>query len=259
MLVRKICSFTLVICFGIAQTVAQRPQPGPGAGPPGGPEQKAATSDNPYAELTKSKDSKTKGLADRYGNLIKYQEWGTASGKSIVAKYVSHDPDMKHVKLAVPGKGTGKDRATQEYDVPIEKLNKTSQSRVKQIDTLQKKLDELASAEPKSGEGGAQPGVPEAGAEGHGRAVRGRYGRPAKGADATTAGPEGAQAPGPQPPAQAQAPAVDPSASEPDPLGFAELPPVSPGPGPGAGPGAAPGPAPNADGGPGAVPAAQPQ
>jgi len=244
-----------VTCFAVAEAGAQRPQPGPGAGPPGAAEQKAATSDNPYAELTKSKDSKTKGLADRYGNLIKYQEWGTASGKSIVAKYVSHDPDMKHVKLAVPSKGTGKDRATQEYDVPIEKLNKTSQSRVKQIDTLQKKLDELASAEPKNGEGGAQPGGgAEAGADGHGRAVRGRYGRQAKGTDAATAGAEGAQSPGPQAPAQAQAPAEDPSASEPDPLGFAELPPISPG--PGAGPGAAPGPAPNADGGPGTVPPA---
>jgi hypothetical protein len=246
-IMRIIYCFAFLFSFAVARSFSQE-QPGPVA--PG--QKPAANADNPYADLTKSKDLKTKGLAERYGNLIKYQEWGTASGKSIVAKYVSHDADMKHVKLAVP-KGTGKDRATQEYDVALEKLNKTSQARVKQIDTLQKKLDELASAEPKNGEAGVPPAGPE-GAEGRGRTARGRYGRPAKGRDAAIAGPDGAQAPSTQPQAtqQAQAPAEDPSASEPDPLGFAELQPVSAGPEAGPGPGA--GPIPNPDGGPGSVP-----
>src|SRR3954471_7381733 len=247
MIMRIAYCFAFVFSFAAAQGFSQEQ---PGAAAPG--QKPASNADNPYADLMKSKDVKTKGLAERYGNLIKYQEWGTVSGKTIVAKYVSHDPDMKHVKLAVP-KGTGKDRAVQEYDVGLEKLNKSAQARGKQIDTLRNKLDELASAEPKNGEAGAAPA--------EGRNLRGRYGRPAKGNDAAHAGPEGA---GPQPPTpgpEAQVPVEDPSSAEPDPLGFAELQPVSPGPGPGAGPGPGPGgiPAPGPEGGPGSVPPATPQ
>jgi hypothetical protein len=41
-------------------------------------------------------------------------------------------------------KGRGADRVVREVKVPVEQLSKTCQSRVKQIATLQKKLDELA-------------------------------------------------------------------------------------------------------------------
>src|SRR4051812_30360212 len=150
MKMRVFCAFAVAVCLAVAQGRVQEQQPGQGA--PGS--KAAAAADNPYAELTKSKDSKTKGLAERYGNLIKYQEWTTASGKAPIAKYLSHDPDLKHVKLGV-GVGTGKDRAVKEFNVSMESLSKTSQSRLKQIDALQKKLDELASAEPKNGEAGA--------------------------------------------------------------------------------------------------------
>src|SRR6185437_5384199 len=106
-----------------------------------------------YSELAKGKDPKAKAMVERYTNMVRYQEWGTASGKSVMAKYLSHDPDLKHVKLAVP-KGSGKERTVQEYDVELDKLSKTAQSRLKQIDALQKKLDELAATAPK-GDGAA--------------------------------------------------------------------------------------------------------
>lgn len=205
-----------VLCLLAAGAVAQEGPTAtkPGDTPPPGVEKK-------YWELTHSKDVKVKGLAERYMTMMRFQEWGTASGKSIIARYVSHDPDLKHVKLAVP-KGTGKDRVLTEYTVDVEKqLNKTSQARVKQIDALQKKLDDMAGA----AKPGDVAGAP-AGPEGPANPVHQERGAPGQGA---AAGPEAGQ----QPVAAAEQP--DPSASEPDPLGFAELPPVAAGP---AGPGA---------------------
>ncbi len=146
----------LIVSIGISLAIGQaRAQEAPrGSLPTGSPA--TAGPEEKYADLTHSKDPKTKGLAERYLNLLKYQEWGTASGKIIVAKYVSHDPDLRHVKLAVP-RGIGKDRTVKEYNVDVEILNKISQARVKQIDTLQKKLDELAVSD-KQGDAGIQAG-----------------------------------------------------------------------------------------------------
>jgi hypothetical protein len=59
---------------------------------------------------------------------------------------VSHDPDLKWVKLATV-RGTGAARTTREVTVEVAKLNKTCQSRVRQISVLQTKLDELVVAE----------------------------------------------------------------------------------------------------------------
>jgi hypothetical protein len=191
-------------------------------------------SEKKYVDMSQSKDRVLKATAERYLNLIKFQEWGGASGKTQVAKYVSHDPDLKSVKLSV-AHGTGKDRVVKEFDVEVAKLNKVSQARVKQIDTLQKRLDELSAAVDAKGDG-----TPPGGAGGPEAMARGRKASPqnAPGPEAAAAGPDAPPA-GPGTAAPAAAPPADPSASEPDPLGFAELPPVSPpaaGPGPGQGP-----------------------
>jgi hypothetical protein len=100
-----------------------------------------------YFDLRRSKDHATKQFADRYFNLVKPQEWTSLNGKSkIIAKYVEHDPDLAWVKLAT-FRGAGANRTTREVTVEVAKLNKTCQSRVRQISVLQAKLDELVVAE----------------------------------------------------------------------------------------------------------------
>jgi hypothetical protein len=100
-----------------------------------------------YFDLRLSKDRATKQFADRYFNLVKTQEWISANGKSkVMAKYVAHDPNLTWVKLSTV-RGTGNNRKAREVTVEVAKLNKTCQSRVKQISVLQAKLDELAVAE----------------------------------------------------------------------------------------------------------------
>src|SRR5882757_3570393 len=166
------------ICLAFSQARGQEGQPG--YRPPGAPG--ATGPENKYVELSHSKDRVIKATAERYLNLVKFQEWGGATGKTQIAKYVSHDPDLKQVKLSV-AKGTGKDRVLKEFDVEVEKLNKTCQARIKQIDILQKKLDELATTAAAQGDG----------IGGHG--AEGPYAgpsAPSPGPEATPAGPEGA-------------------------------------------------------------------
>lgn len=144
------------------------------------------------------KDRSVKSLAERYVVLVKVQEWSDLNGKfKTVAHYVKHASDLSTVTIET-FKGRGADRQTKEVTVPVDKLSKNCQSRVKQIDTLQKKIKELSP--PKPGEGAVPGEVP--------------------GGAVAAAGPEGA-APMPQAPA---VPEPDPSANEPDPLGFAEVP-----------------------------------
>lgn len=222
---RKHCWLAVfVICLASVQVRAQEGQPG--YHPPGVPGAPGATGpENKYVELSHSKDRVIKATAERYLNLVKFQEWGAASGSTTMAKYVSHDPDLKQVKLSVT-KGTGKERVAKEVDVPVEKLNKTCQARVKQIDILQKRLDLLASTAAGQADGAGRPGGPEGpGARiAHERGARPPEGQGPEGA---SAGP-GAPPPHPEAPPQAAAPEADASASEPDPIGFAELPPVTP-------------------------------
>ena len=139
------------------------------------------------------------------------------SGKfKAVAHYVKHDPNLSTVTIAIM-KGTGADRSSDEKTVPVDKLSKTCQARVKQIDLLQKKLKEMASKARPNG----TPGCPMT--DEHG-------------ADPNAKGPDAG--PGADRPALLRA---DPSASEPDPLGFAEVqltPPAGPGGIPPAQPGA---------------------
>lgn len=181
----------LVVCSVISRVHAQQAPAKPGESPPAGVDKK-------YFDLSHSKDLKTKGLAERYLGLIRFQEWSTASGKTPVAKYISHDPDLKHVTLAV-SQGTGKDRTLKEFNVDVASLSKVSQARLKQIDAIQKKLDELAVSD-KSGDAAGFPTDTE---------IPGKV-----------QGPEAA-------PHQPAAEQPDPSSSDPDPLGFAELQPVA--------------------------------
>src|SRR5688500_18759585 len=99
----RIRSFAVALLVLCASAAAQAQEPQPGARAPGSPAPPSnmSAAEKKYYELTKSKDPKTKGFAERYMNLLKFQEWGTASGKSVVAKYVSHDANTSKVKLAV--------------------------------------------------------------------------------------------------------------------------------------------------------------
>jgi hypothetical protein len=99
-----------------------------------------------YLDLRHSKNRTTMRRAERYFNLIKRQEWRSESGKRVMAKYVAHTPDLKWVKLEI-AVGTGKDRVVKEAKVEVRKLNLTCQSRVKQIATVQAKLEELLATE----------------------------------------------------------------------------------------------------------------
>jgi hypothetical protein len=132
---------------------AQEKEPAAGGSPlPGNREE------DPYLELRKSENRITQLTAERYFNLVKLQEWSDAAGKStVMAKYVAHDPDLGWVKLQV-ARGHGKDRTVKEISVPVEKLSKQCQSRVRQISRLQPKLDELITAEAEADNAQEQPG-----------------------------------------------------------------------------------------------------
>jgi hypothetical protein len=101
-----------------------------------------------YLSLRESTDRLTQKVAERYFNLVKLQEWSDASGKfKTLAKYVAHDPSLGWVDLSA-SRGSGAQRQSRVVRVPVAKLSKTCQSRVKQIATLQTKLDELAAKGP---------------------------------------------------------------------------------------------------------------
>jgi hypothetical protein len=193
-----------------------------------------------YHDLRRSKNRTIQRFAERFSYLVRTQEWTSANGKSkVMARYVSHTPDLKQVTLAV-AKGSGANRATREVTVQVGQLDRTCQSRVKQIDTIKKKLDELAAKEEE--EENAQPGA-EASAYGE-------YGAPmtdergaepaeteeAAGADSATserganqsgrysayssAPPTGEASPTS---GESTPPTPAPGASDPDPLGFGEI------------------------------------
>lgn len=180
-----------------------------------------------YQELAKSEDRVLKSMAERYINLVKLQEWSDLSGKfRTVAHYVKHDPSITKVTIAI-ARGKGAERTFEQREISVDKLSKTCQSRVKQIDAMQKKIKEAAAklaasganglpgglGAPMTDERGAEPGIP----------------LPQGGPQPLNAPPT---APSAEPVAPVPAPSTepDPSATEPDPLGFAEvqLPPVPP-------------------------------
>ncbi len=178
-----------------------------------------------YFDLLKSDNSTTRATAERYIGLVKVQEWSDLTGKfKAIAHYVKHDPSLSTVTIAIM-KGQGADRTADEKTVPVDKLSKTCQVRVKQIDLLQKKLQEMAAK--------ANPGSPGAPMTDE------------RGSDPNTRSPDAG--PGAPPPGTA---APDPSASEPDPLGFAEVQ-LAPATGPGGPPPGGPGGIPPGVAGPG--------
>jgi hypothetical protein len=200
---------------------------------PADTEASAADSEKTYHDLRRSKNRATKGVADRYFYLVRSQEWASLNGKSkIVAKYVAHDPDLKWVKLSTV-KGNGASRVTREVTVDLAKLSKACQSRVKQIDTLQKKLDELKVKEEDSESEQAGTGGSSYGKSGAPRRDE-RGAEPEQPADSPAADPAAGERgasdsgygdyDGNAPPASAPPRETpQPDASDPDPLGFGEV------------------------------------
>ena len=91
----------------------------------------ATDAERTYRELRSAKDAKSRLLAERWNNLIRLQEWTDISGEnSTTAKYVDHDPNLAWVKLRAI-KGTGANRVVKDLEVPVAKLSKTCQSRVR--------------------------------------------------------------------------------------------------------------------------------
>lgn len=203
------CVFALGMVGMVGIAFAQEPAPASGSG---------ADVEKAFTDLRDSENRTTQRFAERYLNLVRQQEWSNDSGSSkVLAKYLSHDPNLKWVKLGVV-RGTGKDKSTREVTVPIDKLNKTCQSRVKQIATLQAKLAELQAAERESGTVGGEVG--EYGGERGEAAPRERRGG-YSGYDAP--GSEAAPSEQPTEPPAAGPTTGDTGANDPDPLGFGEL------------------------------------
>jgi hypothetical protein len=115
-----------------------------------------------YRELRKSSDAATQLLAERWYGLVRLQEWTNATGKFTTrAKYVAHDPALAWVKLRVI-RGSGDQRIIKDIEVPLEKLSKLCQSRVRQIAFLAEKVAEAAAAEAQAEtDDGGQPGLAE--------------------------------------------------------------------------------------------------
>lgn len=176
-----------------------------------------------YAEMRKSHDRLTQQWAERYYNLVKLQEWVSDKGTKIKARYVSHDPGLKSVTLEI-ARGNGPDRVLKEVTVPVERLNKTGQSRVKQIDAAQKKLDEIAAQPSESGQTPLveSPSEPEAVSSADDRSPR-RL-RPARAPRRETPSADASPS---QPASSGSSSTADDGNS--DPLGFGELTPTSSG------------------------------
>lgn len=166
-----------------------------------------------YWDLAKSNDRVLRSMAERYVGLVKTQEWSDLSGKNkTIAHYVKHDPQLTTVTIRIM-RGRGTERTSEDKAVQVDKLSKSCQSRVRQIDIAQKKIKELATKLAEEGDST----VPGASGEGPGAPMVDE-----RGAEPVAAGPEGVAA-GPGAPPAAE-PAPDPSELEPDPLGFAEIP-----------------------------------
>ncbi|MEX2307831.1 MAG: hypothetical protein WD738_09585 [Pirellulales bacterium] len=185
--------------------------------PPSG--EPTAEKEKTYFDLRRSNNRTTSLIAERYFNLARLQEWSDVTGKSkVTAKYLEHDPELEWVKLQMV-RGRGADRVVQEKAVPVAKLSKTCQSRVRQIATLQKKLDELLVAESEADDG--RDGETGAAFEDPGAPMtddRGVEPRTAPGGEVQYGPPENE----PQTLAAAQNPTSIEFDDDPDPLGFAE-------------------------------------
>jgi hypothetical protein len=100
-----------------------------------------------WRAIRSSDDTRTKIMAERWYNAVKQQEWCNASGKfKTSAKYVEHDPNLEWVKLRVI-RGTGKERVVKDVQIPLDKLSKACQSRVRTISVLAPKVAEAIEEE----------------------------------------------------------------------------------------------------------------
>jgi hypothetical protein len=189
-----------------------------------------ADAEKTYLDLRRSDNRSTQLSAERYFNLVRLQEWSNESGTSkVMAKYVSHDPDLKSVTLATV-RGSGANRVVREVTVPVAKLSKACQSRIRRIALLQPKLDELILAEKDAEENQVTEG------DEYGRGYSGAAGRGEMAADqgndggyegydqraAAGTGDEPVTAAPYGPGEQALTP-EETGANDPDPLGFSEL------------------------------------
>jgi hypothetical protein len=176
-----------------------------------------------FWKLTKVKDRSIKAAAERYVTLVRIQEWSDASGKfKTLARYVKHEPNLSMVTIEIV-RGRGAEQTKEQKAIPVDKLSKQCQTRVRQIDASQKNLKEWATAHPDEvGDLASLGGEP--GALGTGTPMNDEVGatpNPETPPAIAAAGPEASNLP---PAAPSNEP--DPSASDPDPLGFAELPPA---------------------------------
>lgn len=108
--------------------------------------------DRSWRELRNSQDVRRKLLAERWRSVTRQQEWSDATGKfKTSAKYVEHDPELAWVKLRVIS-GTGTKRVVKDVQIPLEKLSKSGQARVRQIANLSEKITAAIEEEKKAEE-----------------------------------------------------------------------------------------------------------
>jgi len=107
----------------------------------------ATDAERSYRDLRKSHDTKSQLLAERWYGAVKLQQWTDATGRfKTTAKYLEHDPDLAWVKLRVI-EGSGDQRIVKEVTIPLEKLSKACQSRVRRISVLSEKVAAAIEAE----------------------------------------------------------------------------------------------------------------
>lgn len=139
-MLRRSLEVSLLLLFFAATSPAVRAQ------------ELATDAERRYSELRNSQDVKRKLLADRWRNVTRQQEWSDTTGKfKTSAKYVEHDPQLAWVKLRVI-QGTGSKRIVKDVQIPMEKLSKSCQARVRQIATLSEKMTASIEAEKKDKE-----------------------------------------------------------------------------------------------------------
>jgi hypothetical protein len=117
----------LAVCAGAATTALAHEQ--------------ATDAERSWRDLRDSRDVRTKLLAERWYSVVRTQDWTNDTGQfKTSAKYVEHDPNLGWVKLRMV-QGTGRDRVVKDVTIPLSKLSKTCQSRVRQINTLTERVD----------------------------------------------------------------------------------------------------------------------
>ena len=111
----------------------------------------ATDAERSYRQLRKSHDTQTQLLAERWYGAIKLQVWTDATGKfSTTAKYLEHDPDFAWVKLRII-QGSGDERVVREVTIPVSKLSKVCQARVRRIGVLAEKVAAAVTEEEEQG------------------------------------------------------------------------------------------------------------